>query len=259
MIYREDPEGIMVITQPAHAWLSGQLARAWGNDAFGDFVPRAEVELAAELHDLGFVLWEQEPTLDVSTGLPHSFMSMPLKEHLEVWSRGVEGMLAYGLYPALLVSMHYTWLTERHSRPEGLEQANLVNAFLDDQASLQSSAIASLRLNPHYDRAVQKEVLDRNRKLVSLWDWLSLLLCMGKSQPESISEVPTAEGLGQLLLKQKDDSVGSYSLSPWPFRRDSVQLVCPAKRLANQSQTTEEMRAALRNAPVVSFHFELTR
>jgi len=25
----------VVVTQPAHAWLSGQLARAWGNERFG--------------------------------------------------------------------------------------------------------------------------------------------------------------------------------------------------------------------------------
>ncbi len=46
MLFREDPEGAIAISQPAHAWLTGQLARAWGNQQFGDFAPSEEVCLA---------------------------------------------------------------------------------------------------------------------------------------------------------------------------------------------------------------------
>ena len=39
MLHREDPAGLVVIAQPAHAWVSGQLARAWGNARFGAVAP----------------------------------------------------------------------------------------------------------------------------------------------------------------------------------------------------------------------------
>ena len=60
MLHRADPDGPIVITQPAHAWVSGQLAQAWGNEPFGDFAPREEVCLAAEQHDIGWLVWEEE-------------------------------------------------------------------------------------------------------------------------------------------------------------------------------------------------------
>ena len=52
MLHREDERGLIIIGQPAHAWVSGQLARAWGNDGFGRFAPWEEVCLAAEQHDV---------------------------------------------------------------------------------------------------------------------------------------------------------------------------------------------------------------
>jgi hypothetical protein len=53
VLHRADPEGLIVIGQPAHAWVSGQIARAWGNERFGHFEPWEDVCLAAEQHDLG--------------------------------------------------------------------------------------------------------------------------------------------------------------------------------------------------------------
>ena len=51
MLVRDDG---LVIGQPAHAWVSGQLARAWGNAAFPAPSPREPVCLAAEQHDVGW-------------------------------------------------------------------------------------------------------------------------------------------------------------------------------------------------------------
>src|SRR5450759_3279039 len=51
-------DGHVVVTQPAHAWLSGQLARAWGNERFGRFEPWEDVCLAAEQHDVGMTAWD---------------------------------------------------------------------------------------------------------------------------------------------------------------------------------------------------------
>jgi hypothetical protein len=50
MLYREETQGRIAITQPAHAWLSGQLARAWGNECFGEVAPWEEVCLGASAH-----------------------------------------------------------------------------------------------------------------------------------------------------------------------------------------------------------------
>jgi hypothetical protein len=81
MLQRKTKAGLIVITQPAHSWLSGQLARAWGNDLFGAVEPAEEVALAAGLHDVGFLSWEESPTLNVKTGSPLSFISIEPERH----------------------------------------------------------------------------------------------------------------------------------------------------------------------------------
>jgi hypothetical protein len=47
MLYRQQMQGRIAITQPMHAWVSGQLARVWGNERFGEMVPFEEVCLGA--------------------------------------------------------------------------------------------------------------------------------------------------------------------------------------------------------------------
>src|SRR5262245_57500634 len=104
MLHRAQAEGIIAITQPAHAWLSGQLARHWREEDFDGAIE--EVCLAAEQHDIGFLAWEQSPTLNPQTGLPHTFMDMPCEMHLAIWTSSIHQMLRFGRYSALLVSRH---------------------------------------------------------------------------------------------------------------------------------------------------------
>ena len=85
MLLRRDGDEVVAIGQPAHAWVSGQLARAWGNERFGAVDPYEDVCLAAEQHDAGMAAWEVRPTLNERTGLPRSFMELTLDEHLEIW------------------------------------------------------------------------------------------------------------------------------------------------------------------------------
>ena len=82
MLHRETPEGTVVIGQPAHAWVSGQLARAWAEP----FEPREEVCLAADQHDIAWTMWERVPELDPETGLPYTFSALPRLRRLELWS-----------------------------------------------------------------------------------------------------------------------------------------------------------------------------
>ena len=118
MLLREEPDGVVTIGQPAHAWVSGQLARAWGNERFGEVAPWEEVCLGAEQHDLGMTDWELEPTLNSATGLPHSFIEMPLEAHLRVWSAAPWRMLRQSRYAALLVSIGvflFLWTRRRRT------------------------------------------------------------------------------------------------------------------------------------------------
>src|SRR5688572_5410510 len=163
MLLRRDGDDVIAIGQPAHAWLSGQLARAWGNERFGAVEPWEEVCLAAEQHDLGMAEWERRPTLNPDTGLPRSFMELPLDDHVEIWWSAAPLVLSQSRYAALLVSMHGTALYERRDlarlSPDDRER---VRAFLDGQRELQEALLAGLRADPRTVR--------RNQRLVWTWD-----------------------------------------------------------------------------------------
>src|SRR6266566_5068180 len=200
MLHRQDKEGLIVISQPAHAWVSGQLARAWGNQMFAGFAPEEEVCFAAEQHDIGFIEWEQAPVLNRQTGLPQTFLEMPTAAHLDIWSKGIREMMGFGRYPALLVSLHFTYLCQQHPVSQPAEACRRVAEFLEEQERLQSAVRTSLLNDVYYAPWSTDDLIQRNRQLVSLWDRLSLLLCMNFSEEQVIRDVPAARGTVQVTL-----------------------------------------------------------
>src|SRR5437868_6925434 len=220
MLYRQEKQGKIAITQPTHAWLSGQLARAWGNDRFGDVEPWEEVCLGTEQHDVGHTPWENAPTLNPQTGLPYSFLEMPRQLHVQLWSQAARCVLPQGRYAALLVSLHGTRLYQRYDAANDLpENAMAVQHYLEQERSFQEELLASLRSDPHYKPYATEEVVARNQRLVGIWDALSLAICFGRTSPQSWEQVPTATSTTTLTLVARDDDPTQLMITPWPFRR----------------------------------------
>ena len=215
----DDGDAVLAITQPSHAWVSGQLARAWGNERFGAVEPWEEVCLAAEQHDVGMTEWELAPTLNPATGLPRSFMEMDLRTHLAMWSAAPHRVRPQNGYAALLVSLHGTALYERRDLARlAPEDADRVRAFLSEQRALQE------RLTP--PEATPDEVA-RNRRLVWTWDSLSLGLLLDWA-PFELRAVPTA-------TEPMDVAVGhDHTLDPWPFASEEVTVRAEARRRAGR-------------------------
>jgi hypothetical protein len=250
MLHRKDAKGLVVISQPAHAWFSGQLARNWGNGAFAE--PMEEVSLAAEQHDIGFLAWEESPTLNAATGLPHTFMEMPTAMHLEIWSTGIQRMLLFGRYAALLVSLHFTALARRNAAEKQPEEKRLVDEFLAAQDGLQTSLRASLRHDSYFGQFATAEIIRRNQQRVSLWDWMSLLLCHGFDAQKVIEGVPVKDGIMALELVPQPGPASRVAIKPWPFRQPAVRLICEGRRLLQTYTDEGNMREALKAAePVV--------
>ena len=251
MLHREDAEGLIVISQPAHAWISGQLARHWGRGEFHK--PSEEVCLAAEQHDIGFLAWEQNPTLNPVTGLPHTFLELPTQAHLEIWKQGIRQMLRFGRYPALLVSLHFTGLAKRSEAEDGPEDKE---RFLEEQDELQTTLTTSLENDYHYAPLLTEEVIRRDRELVSLWDWMSLLLCFG-CREEKLPNVPAGNGAAEIKMTPLGEEGRQVSVQPWPFIPDQLRLVCEGRRLLQTYKEEKAMREALRAAAPVTLLFDL--
>src|SRR5581483_10336 len=256
MLFRGEGDGLIAISQPAHAWVSGQLARRWGNAQFGGFEPPEEVCLAAALHDIGFVEWEEQPTLNPETGLPFTFLELPTRAHLEIWSAGIRHMLGYGRYPAWLVSAHYTWLCRGHPSDSAADR-RLERRFLEEQEELQTTLETSLLNDFYHEARATNQALERNRQFVSLWDWLSLLLCMGLHEERIVDNVPTAEGIGEIRLKPLNAEGTRIGIAPWPFATESLEVLCEGRHLLKRYETEAKMRKALRAASPVTVNMEL--
>ena len=236
-------QGVVCITQPAHAWISGQLARAWGDP----IKPHDEVCLAAEQHDLGMASWDAAPELDRETGRPYSFMEMPLDVHLGLWRRAPELALVQDRYAALLVSMHGCALYEMRD----LEQmapgdAAKVRAYLADQRAFQERLRASL--------GAGEEEVRRNQRLLWAWDFLSLAVCLDWA-PAAVDRIPLAGSEARLSLAPAGD--GRLTVDPWPFREHAVELRCDARLLEGRFDEEPAMRAALDAAPWVAARWRL--
>jgi hypothetical protein len=78
-------------SQPAHAWISAQLSRAWAE-------PLAEpLLLAPEQHDIGWLNCEAAPTFDPETGRHHLFRHVGAATDAPMWARRVEqALVAWG-------------------------------------------------------------------------------------------------------------------------------------------------------------------
>ncbi len=250
MLLREEGDGsVLAIGQPAHAWVSGQLARAWGNAAFGEVSPREPVCLAAEQHDIGMALYDLAPRLDPATGLPFPFDRMPFPLHLELWEAAPRRVLAQSRYAALLVSMHGVALYGlRDLAGLPAEEAARIRAYLEAERALQARLIAGLG-------APAAEVA-RNQRLVWTWDSLSLGLCLGWP-PRSFPGAPAAEGEVELRVEPVGGASGRFTVAPWPFSESAVTIWTEGRRLRGPYADEAALHAALAGAPGETLTFEL--
>lgn len=252
MLFRRDGSDVIAISQPSHAWLSGQLARAWGNEAFSAPEPYDEVCLGAEQHDIAWLEWERHPTLNPATGLPHEFREIDLETRVALWSAGIEAALAYGLYPALLVSLHAHTIhailarSRDRSGDKSARGRRKMQDFLDEQMVFREKLLAALAEQPRYRGLATPEVAERNRLLIYAVDFLSLAICWGVNGEMVIPGVSTGgRELVDLRLRSRGGNAADLVLDPWPFATDSCHVVCEGRRLRGGFSDEASMRRAL--------------
>src|SRR3954451_19698625 len=177
MVLFDTDEGVVCIGQAAHAWVSGELARRWGNDRIAVPEPFDEVCLGAEQHDVGMAEWDIRPEIDTTTGLPRAFFQMPLETHLALWGAAPQKVLTQSPWAALIVSMHGRAL---YTGREG----DAARAYVAQQTAFQDELLRTLGETPARAGAAQK--------VVWALDFLSLAPLTGWT-PETFP-VPSAGG-----------------------------------------------------------------
>lgn len=258
MLLRRDDNGVLAIGQASHAWISGQLARAWGNDRFPRPEPWEDVCLAAEQHDVGMAEWDLEPQRDPATGLPYSFMEMPLDVHVGLWAGGPRKLVSQNRYAALLVSIH-GWRLYRRRNLDDLSpmDAERAREFLSAQEVYQQRLLGFLRADGVTAAAADEALVARNSQLIWIWDFISLALCLDWS-PRPVRDAPADDGPVDLELAPTEEP-RRLSMDPWPFAGDRVSARCEGRRLGGPYDTDAALREALATARWETLELELVR
>ncbi len=249
MLLRTDGDAVIAIGQASHAWISGQLARAWGNERIPAPEPRDAVCLAAEQHDVGMAEWDLRPALNPDTGRPQSFLELPVRVHVGLWTAAPGRLLTQSRYAALLVSMHGTALyAHRNTSSMSPVDRELVEGYLGAQHAFQDDLAARIGA----DRAQ----LRRNQQLLWTWDAISLALCL-RWDPLALAEVPAPHAHLDLDLELRALGADRFALCPWPFAAESVRVRCEGVRLEARYDSEPALQRALRLAPIVVLEFML--
>ena len=258
MIRRPEGESWLLITQPDHAALAGQLARAWHGDPAPD--PLEATLLAIDEHDNGWREWEAAPTVN-ERGEPRHFSEMAIADHLAIWERGIARLGAISPYAALLVSSHADALFRHRLDPPRDSPAarRLVAAFRRRQARLRRSFVARVAADRDHTHGLAPARLAVNLQLLQLCDYLSLRICCAAPQSPATVRLPAlAPTRGDGTFRYCRLDAGTASLAPFPFAAEPLAVTVRAARLPRVPFPSDEaLRAALAAAPVEALPLRL--
>jgi hypothetical protein len=246
MLFKDLPDGSwLAVSQPMHALVSGQMARAWGAAGFAKPEPFEEIVTACAQHDVAWMGWEVAPTFDAATGRPTVFRGVGAKDHAPMWANGVRQAVAgWGPWVGLLVSRHgsriYASYADRHR--VNAEDSAAAESYEREQSAFRRELLALV--------GATEAQLEEAAALVAVTDALSLAACGGIATLGGAGFAPLAGG-GQAQLKLEEGN-GALRVSPWPFTRPEVRLRWTARRFGPEVRWDSEaaMRAALGAAPV---------
>jgi hypothetical protein len=229
MLFRDQPSRPLAISQLTHAWISGQILRAW------DERLSETLQLAAEQHDIGWIDWETEPTFNPETGRPHLFREIGASTHAPMWTRGEQRALgAWGTHVALLISRHggviYRRYTDRHRVSEA--DAAAAQNYLDAQAPIEAAWSQALRLE-----AAELEI---ETALLAFSDTLSLVLCGELKAPLDLEAPGRGGDALTTRIAERPQRSFDFVLSPWPFRANELVVEGEARPLPSAGRFFDE-------------------
>jgi hypothetical protein len=245
MIRREQAGSTLLIAQHDHALLAGRLAGQFGNDRFPRPEPFEATVRGVMLHDSGWPLHDDNPTLN-DFGLPLDVFEAPRSIALAVWAAGADRAAQADPYAGLLTSLHVLALsvyavTLSWNQPGKYSAQDLfaVNKFQHREVERQESLRRQLGMRT--DRPLEyglsreegdaaEDQLKANLRLLQAMDQISLAVCCtAPPMPQTLDVAKISGGrpLSFCLLRSGDD----LSVGPWPFAGDEIALQVPARRL----------------------------
>ena len=194
---RQSASSYWLVTQPAHAALSGELAAWLREDLFGAIDDTVARSIA--LHDSGWSMDDAQQIQQLRANpklKPKSFLEFAADHFLRAWVASIDTAEKFAPIGGFLVSRHF----ERISMRNGGEDQGKLQRFRNREKQRQQR----LKVNI----PVEEKALDKLVDALQFCDLLSLYLCCGSRRSVSF-ECP------KLTLSRAGDE---YRLDPLPFR-----------------------------------------
>jgi hypothetical protein len=275
MIRREVGSEFFLIPQHDHAMLAGKLAERFGNEKFARPMPWESAILAVRLHDCGWPMHDERPTLNPKR-LPLDVFETPRPIALKVWAAAAQQVAALDPYAGLLVSLHSlslsilasTFTTGQHEKFDTaqLSERFEINKFQHREVERQESLRKQLGLRidlplthglAELNATDEDDQLIFNFRMLQAMDLISLCLCCTVPPANKSQDVFPTPGDKPLQLTMHRDPNGALIVDPWPFNVDEIILSVPAWRMPrrefrDQSDFKESFSIArLSELPVV--------
>jgi Protein of unknown function (DUF3891) len=154
----------LLVSQVAHARVSGELVRHW-NVEFS-----TELVAAITHHDDGWAAWEAAPKLDRELGRPYSFMEMPLADALTIWDDSISSARKFGPLSGWTVAGHFFALLANSDHASEPMARDWLRAAADRRA-------AWLEEWRRFDSSRTLELAQQGQQMLLLADLFSLWLC----------------------------------------------------------------------------------
>ena len=262
VIRREVQGELLLIAQHDHALIAGELAEHFGNDHFARPEPRALAMKGVRLHDCGWPLHDDQPTIN-KEGKPLDVFETPREIALPVWTASAERAAAADPYAGLLVSLHVLSLSVFASTQTSFEHEKFdlsepsekfaVSKFQHREIERQENLRTELglrtdkpthRQHPHEVTQKKEDQLTFNFRMLQAMDLISLAACCTNPPATWTQDVlpqPRGAAAIKLSLARRGDHV---LVDPWPFDQPQIELKIPVCRIpAKQYASNAELRA----------------
>jgi hypothetical protein len=270
MIIQTAPQGKphLAIMMHEHTALSGQFARAFGNDRFEPAEPRELMVYVTMHHDAGWAEFDRDPATDRATGLPYNLVETPA-EYITVTSRLspefnqrqhpfcglISSMHSWGLYNGRygLSSMVLIDKLPLKDRP-------LAQRMLDGELDRQQRLKAELGRDPKTSAWIEEKRLFQSYKQLQFFDTLALYFNRthpGERGEVKFEHVPRRAG-EDTTIAVRPRGPGVYDLSPYPFAAASAEYAYAGRPVEpGQHEKDGGWSSVLAKAPTVWERFRL--
>jgi Protein of unknown function (DUF3891) len=268
MIIQTAPAGEprLAIMMHEHTALSGQFARAFGNDRFEPVQPDDLMFYIVSHHDEGWAEFDRNPVIDENTGLPYNLIETPA-EHVTVTSRrSPQFNEQQHPYCGLMSSMHSWGLYNGRYGLSNLvlidriplQDRPLAERMLDGELNRQKRLKAEIALDPQMAGWLEEGHLFQNYKQLQFFDTLALYF--NRTHPSERAEqkfehVPL-NARQDLSITVRPREPGVYEMSPYPFAANSAEFAF-AGRLIEPRQRSAGWSSVLRETPTQWESFRL--